>query len=79
MPVDLDHPDQLAEIVSDLRRLRAQAGKDAAEPYDIVAALPIGTDAAPYANAGATWWLVEPPWDSISVDQLRGVIRDGPA
>jgi len=27
----------------------------------------------------ATWWLVEFPWDGVSVDQVRGVIRDGPA
>jgi hypothetical protein len=33
----------------------------------------------PYAAVGATWWLVEFPWDAASVDQVRGVIRDGPA
>jgi alkanesulfonate monooxygenase SsuD/methylene tetrahydromethanopterin reductase-like flavin-dependent oxidoreductase (luciferase family) len=27
---------------------------------------------------GATWWMVEFPWDAVSVDQVRGVIRDGP-
>ena len=49
------------------------------EPFDVVAALPVSTDPAPYASAGATWWMVEFPWDGVSVDQVRGVIRDGPA
>ena len=78
-PVNLDHADQLAEIVARLRVLRAEAGRPAGEPYDVVAALPPGTDPAPYSEAGATWWLVEIPWDAISVDEVRGVIRDGPA
>jgi alkanesulfonate monooxygenase SsuD/methylene tetrahydromethanopterin reductase-like flavin-dependent oxidoreductase (luciferase family) len=78
-PVNLEHPDQLAEIVADLAMLRAEIGRDAAEPYDVVAALPPGTDPAQYAEAGATWWMVEFSWDAASVDQVRAVIRDGPA
>ena len=78
-PVNLEHPDQLAEIVTDLNALRRDAGRDPAEQYDVVAALPPGTDPAPYAEAGATWWLVEFPWDAISVDRVRGVILEGPA
>lgn len=78
-PVNLEHPDQLAEIVADLTALRQEASKDAAKPYDVVAALPPGIDPAPYAAAGGTWWVVEFPWDAVSVDQVRGVIRDGPA
>jgi alkanesulfonate monooxygenase SsuD/methylene tetrahydromethanopterin reductase-like flavin-dependent oxidoreductase (luciferase family) len=78
-PVNLEHPDQLARIVADLRALREQAGRAAAEPYDVIAALPPGTDPAPYAAAGATWWLVELDWDGVSVDDVRAVIRGGPA
>jgi alkanesulfonate monooxygenase SsuD/methylene tetrahydromethanopterin reductase-like flavin-dependent oxidoreductase (luciferase family) len=78
-PVNLEHPEQLAEIVENLTVLRREAGKDVAEPYDVVAALPPGSDPTPYAAAGATWWLVEFPWDAVRVDQVRGVIRDGPA
>jgi alkanesulfonate monooxygenase SsuD/methylene tetrahydromethanopterin reductase-like flavin-dependent oxidoreductase (luciferase family) len=78
-PVNLENPDQLAEIVADLTELRRENGRDVAEPYDVVAALPPGTDPAPYAAAGGTWWMVEFPWESVSVDQVRGVIRDGPA
>ena len=78
-PLGLDNPDQLGEIVADLAALRRDAGRDATEPYDVVVALPPGDDPAPYAAAGATWWLVEFPWDAPSVDQVRAVIQDGPA
>jgi alkanesulfonate monooxygenase SsuD/methylene tetrahydromethanopterin reductase-like flavin-dependent oxidoreductase (luciferase family) len=78
-PLGLDHPDQLAEIAADVAARRRDAGRHPTEPYDIVIALPPGDDPAPYATAGATWWLVEFPWDALSVDQVRAVIRDGPA
>ena len=78
-PVNLEHPDQLAEIVADVTELRREIGRDLAEPFDVVAALPWGTDPEPYAAAGSTWWMVEFPWDAVSVDQVRRVIRDGPA
>ncbi len=78
-PVGLEQPDQLAEIAAELRRLRCQAGTDPAAPFDIAVELEPGSDPAPFAAAGATWGLVAFPWDSVSVDQVRGVIRDGPA
>ena len=78
-PLGLERPDQLAEIVADLAALRREAGSDLIEPYDVVVALPPGDDPAPYATAGATWWLVEFPWDAPSVDQVRAVIGEGPA
>jgi hypothetical protein len=78
-PVNLKHPDQLAELATQVAALRDEAGIDAAQPYDIIAALPPGRDPAPYAAAGATWWLVELPSGSTSVDGVRGVIHDGPA
>ena len=37
-----------------------------------------GSDPGPFAAAGATWGLVAFPSDPVSVDQVRGVIRDGP-
>ena len=75
----LDQPEQLAEVVADITALRREAGSDPTDPYDVVVALPPGDDPGPYAAAGATWWLVEFPWDAASVDQVRAVIRDGPA
>lgn len=75
-PVDLEHPDQLAELVAELAALRREA--DANELYDIVPSLPPGTDPVPYADAGATWWAVEFPPEALSVALVRAVIRDGP-
>ena len=51
------------------RARRREAG-GTTEPYDVVVALPPGEDPAPYAAAGATWWLVEFPEDAVSVDQV---------
>ncbi len=72
-PVNLGHADQLAEAVA------AIAGLDPAAPYDIAVGLPPGTDPAPYARAGATWWLPEFDPATVSLDQVRGMLRDGPA
>jgi alkanesulfonate monooxygenase SsuD/methylene tetrahydromethanopterin reductase-like flavin-dependent oxidoreductase (luciferase family) len=74
-PINLVHPDQLAEIVTTVNDLRARPSV----PYDIAVALPPGTDPAPYVRAGATWWLTEFEPDGLSVDHVRGVLRDGPA
>lgn len=74
-PVNLEHPGQLAEAVATITGLRQHT----TAPYDIAVALPPGTDPAPYAAAGATWWLAEFEPEGVSVDQVRGVLRDGPA
>ena len=73
-PVNLEHPDQLAEVVATISELRGQD-----TPYDYAIGLPAGTDLDPYAKAGATWWMAEFPWDTVTVDGVRGVLRDGPA
>jgi hypothetical protein len=44
----------------------------------VVVELEPGVDPAPYRAAGATWWLVAPDWEGISIDEVRGVLRDGP-
>jgi len=77
-PVGLEHPDQLAEISAELTRLGRETSDRAAEPFDIAVELDPGSDPAPYAAAGATWGLVAFPWNPVSVDQIRGVIRQGP-
>jgi alkanesulfonate monooxygenase SsuD/methylene tetrahydromethanopterin reductase-like flavin-dependent oxidoreductase (luciferase family) len=74
-PVNLDHPDQLAEMVEVVAGLR----EDTTAPYDVAVSLPPGTDPMPYAEAGATWWMSDLDPDTLSRDQIRGVIRDGPA
>jgi alkanesulfonate monooxygenase SsuD/methylene tetrahydromethanopterin reductase-like flavin-dependent oxidoreductase (luciferase family) len=73
-PVGLENADQFAQAVAAVRGLR---GDDTA-PYDIAVELSPGSDVAPYAEAGATWWMtaLDP---GVSVDEVRGVIREGPA
>src|SRR5919108_6154500 len=78
-PVNLESPDQLAEIVARVGALREEAGRGPDEPYEGVAGGAPGIDPAPYHEAGATWWLTGPEWEGISVDEVRGVIRQGPA
>ncbi|WP_158852423.1 LLM class flavin-dependent oxidoreductase [Saccharothrix deserti] len=73
-PVNLERPDQLADIVTTITDLR----RPKTTPYDIAVALPPSADPAPYAKAGATWWLAEFPPETVSLDQVRGVLRDGP-
>jgi alkanesulfonate monooxygenase SsuD/methylene tetrahydromethanopterin reductase-like flavin-dependent oxidoreductase (luciferase family) len=73
-PVNLAHPDQLAEVTATITGLR----ENPAAPYDVAIALPPGTDPGPYATAGATWWLTEFEPDQLSLDHVRGVLRDGP-
>lgn len=40
--------------------------------------MPVGVDPLPYVEAGATWWLPEFAPDVLSLDAVRGVLRDGP-
>lgn len=74
-PVNLTHPEQLAEAVATITSLRGEAPSR----YDFAVALPAGADVTPYASAGATWWLTDFSPDTISLDVVRGVLRDGPA
>ncbi|NUT38909.1 MAG: LLM class flavin-dependent oxidoreductase [Thermoactinospora sp.] len=72
-PVNLEHPDQLAEVVATLAELRSGA----AGPYEIAVSPPLDADPRPYAAAGATWWLSD--FDpGVRLDTVRGVVRDGP-
>jgi alkanesulfonate monooxygenase SsuD/methylene tetrahydromethanopterin reductase-like flavin-dependent oxidoreductase (luciferase family) len=72
-PVNVESPDQLAEIVVTVRELRADE-----RPYDVAVELVPGRDPAPYVAAGATWSLTDLAPDGLSLDTVRGVIRGGP-
>jgi len=73
-PVNLENVDEFAQAVAAVRDLRG----DNTAPYDIAVELRPGSDVAPYAEAGANWWMtaLEP---GVSLDEVRGVIREGPA
>ena len=70
----VDHADQVAEIAATIAELRP----DTTAAYDIAVGLPIGVDPTQYAQAGARWWMPEFAPEAVSLDAVRGVLRDGP-
>ena len=77
-PVNLEHPDQLAALVADVAALRQTSEPMSATPYDVAVAVAPDSDPQAHVAAGATWLLVEFEPDGVSVDQVRGVARNGP-
>lgn len=73
-PVNLEHPDQLAEAVATVSGLRKQP--DA--PYDFAVDFEPGWDPDSWAKAGATWLMVGFDPEDMRLDRVRGVLRDGP-
>ena len=73
-PVNLTCADQLAEAVAGVSALR----EDADRPYDVVVSLERGLDRAPYIAAGATWLLSDFDPANLTLDLVRGVLREGP-
>ena len=73
-PVDLHGPDQLAELVAGVQARRA----DPSAPYDVAVEGRPGTDWAAYGAVGATWCLTSFPYDGVTLDAVRGALRDGP-
>jgi alkanesulfonate monooxygenase SsuD/methylene tetrahydromethanopterin reductase-like flavin-dependent oxidoreductase (luciferase family) len=55
-PVNIDSPDQLAEGVGVIDRLRVVAGVEST--FDVAIAVDPGDDPARWSAGGATWWLV---------------------
>jgi alkanesulfonate monooxygenase SsuD/methylene tetrahydromethanopterin reductase-like flavin-dependent oxidoreductase (luciferase family) len=70
-PIGLPGPGALAELAAEIAGARPPG-----EPFDLVVALPPGTDPAPWAQAGATWVLTDfglhPP-----LAQVREAIEAG--
>jgi probable F420-dependent oxidoreductase len=77
-PVNLTEPDQLAEIVADVRSMRAEAGRPADESYDVAVEIPADSDFAAWRAAGATWWMAGFDPEALRLDEVRGVLTDGP-
>jgi hypothetical protein len=73
-PIDLEEPAQLAELLDEVATLRGTDG-----PFEIAVEGWPGDDPAPWAEAGATWWLVRfSPFD-VTAAGVRAVIAAGPA
>jgi hypothetical protein len=78
-PINVEHPDQLAESVAGITGC---AGTWGGPPPSHTTSLPPYRPAAirrptPRRGLPGGWW--SSPWEVVSVDQVRGVIRDGPA
>ncbi|MFD5826519.1 LLM class flavin-dependent oxidoreductase [Lentzea sp. NPDC060358] len=73
-PVNLSSAGEFADAVGEVEALRADDG-----PFDHVCEVEPGADVAPFARAGATWALTAFDPEALSVDHVRGVLRDGPA
>lgn len=67
----LRHAEIVVTTITDLRRQKTS-------PYDIAVALSPGADPALSAKAGATWWPADLPPETVSLDRMRGVLREGP-
>lgn len=72
-PIEVDAPDQLAEIVADVQELRDPA----LGGFDVAVGGRPGVDPRPWAAAGATWWLTAFPITTTVAD-VRAVLRDEP-
>ena len=72
-PIDLEGPEDLAELAAGMRELRAGAEG----PFDIVVTNPAGTDPAPWEQAGATWCLTGFGRDPTEAE-VREAIDAGP-
>lgn len=74
VPVNLEHPDQLAQAVATIGGLRA----DPTAPYDVAVTLAPSADLAAFEAAGMTWWLTDVDPHGITANQVRGLVRAGP-
>ena len=74
-PSTCSTPTELAAVAAALDELRGGS----TGPFDLVVGLPVAADVAAFAAAGATWWLTDFDPATVTVDEVRGVLRDGPA
>ena len=70
-PIEIDHPDKLAETLAGLDRPTDR-------PYDVAVGAQDDSDPRPYAAAGATWWMRGFSPFGITAAQVRGVLSAGP-
>lgn len=70
--IDFSSPAELSQWTAEITALGAPAG------FDIVVSGAPGEDPAPWAAAGATWWLVKLGPYHIDRDEVRKVVMTGP-
>jgi alkanesulfonate monooxygenase SsuD/methylene tetrahydromethanopterin reductase-like flavin-dependent oxidoreductase (luciferase family) len=70
-PIEIDHPDKLAETLAALER-------PVDRPYDVAVGTEDDTDPRPYAEVGATWWMRGFSPFGITESEVRAVLSAGP-
>jgi alkanesulfonate monooxygenase SsuD/methylene tetrahydromethanopterin reductase-like flavin-dependent oxidoreductase (luciferase family) len=70
-PIEIDHPDKLAETLDALERPTDR-------PYDVAVGAQDDSDPRPYEQVGATWWMRGFSPYGITGAEVRGVLRAGP-
>lgn len=70
-PIEIDHPDKLAETLAALDRPTDR-------PYDVAVGAQDDTDPRPYEAVGATWWMRGFSPYGITEKAVREVLRAGP-
>ncbi len=73
-PIEVESPDRLAALVAEAQRLRDPG----AGPLDVAVDSDVGDDPAPWAAAGATWWLKTFSAHDATVDEVRAAIAARP-
>lgn len=70
-PIEIDHPDKLAETLGQLERPTDR-------PFDVAVGAQDDTDPRPYAAVGATWWMRGFSPYGITEREVRAVLTAGP-
>ena len=70
-PIEIDHPDQLAETLAGLERPTDR-------PYDVAVGAQDDSDPRPYEAVGATWWMRGFSPYGITASAVGAVVRAGP-
>lgn len=78
-PIDIDTPAQLAEVVAAIRADRAEAGVPAGAPFEVAVEATPGGRPEEFEEAGATWWLRGFDQFTVTAEEVRSVLADGPS
>jgi len=70
-PIEIDHPDKLAETLAGLTRPTDRR-------YDVAVGAQDDRDPRPYATAGATWWMRGFSPYGMKEDEVRTIAKAGP-
>lgn len=71
--IDMDDPAQMADLVDRIADLRGGV-----EGFDLVVMRPPGDDPAPWAAAGATWWLTDLDPFTVTAAAAMSLAEAGP-